>query len=562
MKAMILAAGFGTRLRPFTAHTPKPLFPVGGRPLLDLMIASLEQAGCREIIINTHHLHRQIETYIAGRNNAIPVTTRFEPRILGTGGAIKNAADFWDGRPFMVVNSDIVTDIPLRAVYDAHLRHRHPATMVLVDDRAFNTVSVDAREFVRALDERLPDTQTPGYRRLTFTGIQVLDPAILDLIPENEPSGSIAMYQKLMAAGQKIKAFVPPRYSWTDIGTPGRYHAAVFAAAAPAAFQKAFPAPAAGPISRSALAGDGSDRRWYRLSSGGRTLIMADHGIRKHPGMAEVDSFIAIGRHLRRQNVSVPEILSHDAFCGLVFLEDLGDTHLQTLVRRTRALKELHGIYRSVIDLLISLSVNGARGFQAAWTFQSAVYDPELIVERECRYFLEAYLVGVLKQKVCYEELAREFGLLAHAAVEAGINGFMHRDFQSRNIMVRGGRYYAIDFQGGRTGPIQYDLASLLIDPYVQLPQPLQSDLVDYCMQALSRYRTVDPQAFFRGYRYCALTRNLQILGAFGYLSRIRQKHAFGQYIPAAVRTLKKGFSHLDSGRFPRLRSIVESLTP
>ena len=118
MKALILAAGFGTRLLPHTEHTPKALFPIAGRPVLDHMIRHLVRCGCRAAIVNTHHLHRRVENYIAGRTYEIPVTTRYEPEILGTGGAIKNVADFIDGQPFLVVNADIVTDIDLKAVFD------------------------------------------------------------------------------------------------------------------------------------------------------------------------------------------------------------------------------------------------------------------------------------------------------------------------------------------------------------------------------------------------------------------------------------------------------------
>ena len=100
MKALILAAGYGTRLRPYTDFTPKPLFTIDGRPLLDILITQLIEAGCSGIIINTHHLHQKIEAFIAEQNYAVPVHLRHETRILGTGGAIKNVSDFWDDKPF------------------------------------------------------------------------------------------------------------------------------------------------------------------------------------------------------------------------------------------------------------------------------------------------------------------------------------------------------------------------------------------------------------------------------------------------------------------------------
>ena len=133
MKAMILAAGLGTRLLPFTTNTPKPLFPVAGRPLIDIIICSLQNAGCEAIIINTHHLYKKINSFLASQKYSIPVFTRYEPFILGTGGAIKNVADFWDDRPFMVINSDILTDIDLLEVYNFHLSHKYTATLVFYD---------------------------------------------------------------------------------------------------------------------------------------------------------------------------------------------------------------------------------------------------------------------------------------------------------------------------------------------------------------------------------------------------------------------------------------------
>ena len=111
MKALILAAGLGTRLRHYTDHTPKALFTVAGKTLLEIAITKLIDAGCSAVIINTHHLHDQIEAFVARQSYAIPIQTRYEPHILGTGGAIKNVRDFWTDKPFMVVNADIISDI-------------------------------------------------------------------------------------------------------------------------------------------------------------------------------------------------------------------------------------------------------------------------------------------------------------------------------------------------------------------------------------------------------------------------------------------------------------------
>ncbi len=126
--------------------------------------------------------------------------------------------------------------------------------------------------------------------------------------------------------------------------------------------------------------------------------------------------------------------------------------------------------------------------------------------------------------------------------------------------MVKNGDYYFIDFQGGRMGPIEYDLASLLIDPYVSLPYPVQNQLLEYCIEKLLSSVDFDPDKFRTCFRYCALTRNLQILGAFGYLSKVKGKTYFEQYIPKAVETLKKNLFSLSDFKLPKLMSVVKKI--
>lgn len=223
MKAMILAAGHGTRLRPYTDHTPKPLFSIAGRPLLDVIIGMLQKAGCRAVIINTHHLHHQIETFIASRRYGIEITTRHEPQILGTGGAIKNVADFWDDQPFMVINADIVADVDLAAIYRAHCRRHPAATLVLCDDPAFNSVAVEQNQWITAFHTPSRDRGRPPEGLFTFTGIQVLEPEVLDYIPANTAYSSIDAFRRMLADGKKIRAVMVGKDCWQDIGSPERY---------------------------------------------------------------------------------------------------------------------------------------------------------------------------------------------------------------------------------------------------------------------------------------------------------------------------------------------------
>ena len=560
MKAMILAAGHGTRLQPYTIHTPKPLFSIAGQPLLGILIGNLQKAGCTAVIINTHHLPHKIEAFINEQNYSLPVVTRHEPQILGTGGAIKNVSDFWDDRPFMVINGDIVADLDLRAVYEFHCSHPQPVTMVLCDDPEFNSVGVDQNKWITGFYNQSTSAGLSSGSALTFTGIQVLNPEVLDYIPEKTFYNSIDAFKSLLKEGKMLRAYITEKSAWQDIGTPKRYKKTAIDKSVPAAYYRAFADPPSGRINWIRLQGDGSERKWYRLKANHRSLVMVDHGIRETDLNSEVDSFVRIGQHLYRKGLPVPKIYFSDTFSGLAFLDDLGDVNLQRTVQETRDSDAVTLVYKQVIDQLIALSQEGARGFDRSWTYQTPDYNQTLILEKECRYFIEAFVGRYLGIPIDYETYQEEFFDLSRKALQHPVMGFMHRDLQSRNIMINNNTIYVIDFQGGRIGPIQYDLASLLIDPYVELPLLIQNQLLQYSLERLSTRLAMDPTEFCACYHYCTLTRNLQILGAFGYLSKVKGKRHFEDYIPAAVRSLQTNLRNHAPKEFPGLVNLVQRI--
>jgi aminoglycoside/choline kinase family phosphotransferase len=554
MKALILAAGLGTRLLPHTALVPKPLFPLAGRPLLEYHIRNLCTAGCEAVMVNTHHLHEQIEAFLSASRFDIPVSTRWEPDILGTGGAIRNVRDFWDNRPFFVINADIFTAIDLGDVYAFHLRNRPAATLVLADHPEFNTVSIDAAGRILSF---AASTAQAAAGALTFTGIQVLDPAVLDYIPADGFANSIDAFRAMIADGRDVRGFSATPEDWMDVGTPDRYRRIAREACAREAWRHAFAGMLPATVCWERLEGDGSDRQWSRVKGAGGSLVLADHGLRTTAQVSEVDAFIQIGRHLKRRGLPVPAIYFADAFAGLVFLEDLGDTSLQSAVRAEPNRQRTMDLYRTVVDGAIALSIEGAKGFDPAWTYQTPAYTRELILERECRYFCDAFLNGYAGLEASFADLQEEFARIANHALATAVQGFMHRDLQSRNIMLKGGRYYFIDFQGGRIGPLQYDVASLLIDPYVKLTRDEQAQLLDYAAQRLSVLQPAAVEGFRRGFPYCALSRNLQVLGAFGFLSTVKGKRGFERYIPAALQGLAARLEDFGANGFPKLQGVV-----
>ena len=578
MKAMILAAGLGTRLLPLTEKRPKPLFPILGRPLIDILIRRLENSGCEAVVINTHHLAHMIDEFVKAQAYGIPVATRYEPTILGIGGAIKNVEDFWDDEPFLVVNGDIFTNIDLVKVYRFHLNHKHPVTLVVHDYAQFNHVWVDSSDHISgfghtapcpppALDSAhgTPDltADAANNRQLAFTGIHVLDPQVLSFIPNGTFCNIIDAYCEMIHQGLTIKGFIARNHYWHDIGTMVGYRAATREALARETFRTVISEVGSDSLVWSNLKGDGSDRTWYRVTievAGQPSIIVVDHGPPSEDSTCEADAFAAIGRHLHHKGIPVPRIFAYDRPSGLVVLENLGDLHLQSLVRRVVDTEEIANHYRAVIDLLIAMGVEGAKGFDLSYTYQTPYYDRELILEKESRYFVEAFVNGYLRLKIDFETFGDEFEVLAQRALDHPYTGLLHRDFQSRNILVKDGNYYFIDFQGARLGPLPYDLASLLIDPYVELPQSLQEDLLTYYARRLSDFVPVDPNDFLHAYKYCAINRNLQILGAFAFLSRVKGKKDFETYISVAVSSLKARLRTIEQGECPKLSRIIQSI--
>jgi aminoglycoside/choline kinase family phosphotransferase/choline kinase len=559
MKAMILAAGMGTRLLPFTLSLPKPLFPISGRPVLEHIIDHIYRAGFESIIINTHHLYQQIENFIRLLKHPIPIEIRYEPKIRGTGGGIKNISDWMDEDPLLIVNGDIVFNIDLKSVYDSHRSREGMATLVLCDDPDFNSVGVNKTGMISAIGDQ-PDPDNLNLTWLTFTGIHVIEPGVLQFIPDDDFSSIIPVYRHLIGCGKSIHAYVLTNSEyWKDIGTPQSYQQAALDQLSAEAFGKAYPGLRIdlGKPTCLHLEGDGSDRSWHRLFHEKTTLVAANHGIRVYPGISEIDSFVKIGLHLNYHGVPVPKIHAFDIFSGWVILEDLGNTTLQKVYLGHPGHDSSIQLYQQVILHLIKFNIRGFSGFDPAWAYQSRAYDTSLILEKECRYFFDSFINDLSGLNLGVEEYMDEFAQLAEAALKFPYTGLMHRDFQSRNIMIKEGNPYFIDFQGARIGPLQYDLASLLIDPYVELPAKVQDQLLDFCVQALPKRPEFNEEDFRYSYLFCSISRNMQILGAFSYLSRIKNKIYFIQYIPGAVRSLIRLLSQTEASSFPKIKALL-----
>lgn len=310
------------------------------------------------------------------------------------------------------------------------------------------------------------------------------------------------------------------------------------------------------------LTGDGSQRHFLRISfDDGRSIVAVMPSLLHSQERDEARSAWLIGRHLYRAGLPVPEPLAYDPENGLILFEDLGDLRLHDHVSGAAKIGEgeLLSLYREVVRELVRLQVIGGRGFDGGWCWQTPVYDRKLMLERESGYFADALCHSFLDIDAGSPALRQEFAHIAEQASAAPARFFLHRDFQSRNLMLKDGRIRIIDFQGGRYGPLGYDLASLLLDPYMSLPAKMQEALLGTYIEELQHYTPYDPGRFRQEYFYLALQRNLQILGAFAFLGGQQGKKFFLPFIRPALFSLQALLAKAEKQQYPVLVQLVQN---
>jgi N-acetylmuramate 1-kinase len=286
----------------------------------------------------------------------------------------------------------------------------------------------------------------------------------------------------------------------------------------------------------------GSDRKFYRIRcSAHQTLILVKYNLERE----ENRHYVEIAKFLDARGVRVPKIYFHDAAEGLIWIEDMGERDLYSyrhdswLVRRA--------LYESALDEIIKLhglpeSVCLEMKEHLPAEFNAALY------RWEQRYFFNNCLgryfrVSEAKRKelaalASLREIAKRLAALPRVLV--------HRDFQSQNIIIQNGQANLIDFQGMRPGLAEYDLASLLFDPYVELSAAERSELISYYRQKRTDDGGRVDEQFDDTVQLCAMQRLMQALGAYGFLGLVRGHEHFLQYVPRAVRSLREIVAKID----------------
>jgi NDP-sugar pyrophosphorylase family protein len=230
MRAMILAAGLGTRLRPLTDHRPKALVEVAGHTLLEITLRRLREVGIREVIVNVNHFSDMLVDYLRKNDDfGMQVAISWEEELLDTGGGLKKAAWFFseeaaDGEPFLLHNVDVLSTIDLGRMVEFHRQHQALATLAVQDRETSRYLLFDeehrlcGRQTGRNSREVVRPSQTT--RELAFSGVHVISPRFLSLMTEQGAFSIIASYLRLAGQREKIMAFRADVYYWRDLGKP------------------------------------------------------------------------------------------------------------------------------------------------------------------------------------------------------------------------------------------------------------------------------------------------------------------------------------------------------
>ncbi len=280
----------------------------------------------------------------------------------------------------------------------------------------------------------------------------------------------------------------------------------------------------------------GSGRKILRLSNADASAIGVLYDVRE-----ENVAFIEFSRHFRKHGLPVPQIYGEDLDRGAYLEEDLGDTTLFEFLSQHRAgasvASEVVDAYRKVVEVLPRFQVEAGRDLNYKVCYPRASFDRQSIAW-DLNYF-KYYFLRLAGIPFNEQALEDDFSRLTKFLLSADRDYFLYRDFQSRNIMLRDGDPFFVDYQGGRRGALQYDVASLLYDGKADLPPELRQQLLDHYLDKLEGHIQLDREAFMRHYYAYVYVRILQALGAYGFRGFYERKTHFLQSVPFAIKNLR-----------------------
>jgi aminoglycoside/choline kinase family phosphotransferase len=309
------------------------------------------------------------------------------------------------------------------------------------------------------------------------------------------------------------------------------------------------------------MAADGSTRQYFRLVWGDQETVVGAIG----PDHEENRAFLSFARAFRQVGLPVPEIFAEDREAGVWLEEDLGDTTLFQALAAARAgepegafPEEAEELFRRTLSILPRFQVEGHRAIDYRLAYPRQAFD-----RRSIRWDLNYFKYHFLKLahiEFNEQRLENDFSRLTDLLLEADADYFLYRDFQSRNVMIRDGKPWFIDFQGGRKGALQYDVASLLFDAKANLPLAVRDRLLDHYLQSLGRYAQIDEDLFRNQFQGFVLVRLMQAMGAFGYRGFFERKRRFLESVPFAAKNLEDLLASGLPASLPELESVYRRI--
>ena len=285
----------------------------------------------------------------------------------------------------------------------------------------------------------------------------------------------------------------------------------------------------------SQLPKSGSYREYYRLKSHTKKALAVYNADRK-----ENEAYLEFSRHFNELNLPVPSVLSEDINNNIYLIEDLGDRTLFSLIEKLRSdegsREKITTIYKKVIDTLPLFQVNAGKGLNYKFCYPRAQFDKQSMMW-DLNYF-KYYFLKLGKIPFDEQELETDFNKFTEYLLSADCSYFLYRDFQSRNIMIKDGEPYFIDYQGGRKGALHYDLASLLFDAKAELSPETRTELLDYYISVIKKYTSINDTEFVQMFYGYVLIRILQAMGAYGFRGFYERKEHFLKSIPPAIENL------------------------
>ena len=313
------------------------------------------------------------------------------------------------------------------------------------------------------------------------------------------------------------------------------------------------------PVEINILPVSGSYRTYYRILTTGKSVI----GVHNEDAK-ENEAFFAFTNHFFKLGLPVPEILAISELDPVYLLSDLGDQTLFSLLTAARGSQddfpdEIITLYKKVIEWLPRFQINGNKELDYSKCYPRAAFDRQSMMW-DLNYF-KYYFLKLAKIPFDEQKLEDDFKTLTDFLLTAESDYFMYRDFQSRNIMIVKSEPWFVDYQGGRKGPLQYDIASLLYDAKAAIPEPIREELLSLYLLELGKLIRIDKRKFRHFYNGFVLIRILQALGAYGFRGYYENKLHFLESVPYALTNLK----HLiDDGRFPdnlpALQEVLERI--